>query len=238
MTGSTLITEELMFQLPFRQISDLAKKNRVPDWRMIQKEIEILAENNKDDVVNFLANSMLKAITEEVTLGSVSETTIEEIKNKMGYLNSKFSHLDAYFNGLSHDDQRKLLVSFVEKEISSLTKNKDRFRVLVTSKSDWNLNDGLIYSYYLLYLDTMTVCRIALKNASQYTLNSRLNVIKTLLFAYKPILLAYLLGKSFPNKVLVKRIAELRASVNPIGVYTIDPKVYDIGRVISDISPI
>ena len=91
MTGSTLITEELMFQLPFRQISDLAKKNRVPDWRMIQKEIEILAENNKDDVVNFLANSMLKAITEEVTLGSVSETTIEEIKNKMGYLNTKGS---------------------------------------------------------------------------------------------------------------------------------------------------
>jgi hypothetical protein len=233
-----LITRDLILQLPFVQISEFAKKRRAPNWKEIEKEIKLIVERNNVELIDLLANSMLKAITEEVTLGNVTEDTLEELKDKMGYLNSKFRRLDAYFDTLTTYEQRDLLLPFIEKEINTLVRNKDSFKTILISKEQWNQNDASIYTYYLLYLDCINVWTNALKNASKYTITGRLNIIKGLLFAYKPLLIAYMLNKPIPNQVLLRKLAELRASVNPLGIYTIEPKVYNMFKTISEISPI
>lgn len=235
---SQMVTEELMYQLPFKQILEFARINRAPNFKVMYKEIQTIVDGNNEEILSFMLDSVLKATVEEVTLGSVTDSTLDEIKDKIDYINSKFGHVDAYFNSLNLNDQKRLLLSFIEKEIKFLINNKDNFRALVAAKVKWDSNDALIYSYYLLYLDAMSVWRRELKRASRYTIGGRLNTIKALLLVYKPLLLAYISNREFPNKVLVKKIAELRASVNPTGLYPTQTKMYEISRVVSDISPI
>ena len=230
--------KELMFQLPFIQISDFAKGNRAPHWREIVAEIEIITKDNREDIVELLGNSMIKAMTEDVNLGNISEDTLNEIKTKIEYLNSKFKHVNQYFDSLDAYGQRSLLLPFIEKEINSLVKYKEKFRTIIASKLEWNSNDSLVYSYYLLYLDNINIWRDSLQKASKNNIGSRINIIKGLIFVYKPILVAYMLNKKLPNELMVRRIAELRVGINPGGIYTSAPKLYEIGKTISALSPI
>ena len=230
--------KELMFQLPFIQIADFAKGNRAPHWREIEAEIEIIAKDNREEIVELLGNSMIKAMTEDVKLGNISEDTLNEVKTKIEYLNSKFKHVNQYFDSLDAYGQRSLLLPFIEKEINSMIKYKERFRTIVTSKTEWSANDSLAYSYYLLYLDNINIWRNSLRKASKDNIGSKINIIKGLVFVYKPILVAYMLNKNLPNELMIRRIAELRAGINPSGVYTSEPRLYEIGKTISAISPI
>lgn len=230
--------KELMFQLPFVQIADFAKRNHAPHWREIREEIEIIAIDNRDEIVDLLGNSMIKAMTEDVGLDNISEDTLKEVKTKIDYLNEKFKYVNQYFDSLDVYGQRSLLLPFIDKEINSLVKYKERFRTVVTSKAEWNTNDTLAYSYYLLYLDNINIWRNYLKKASKDNIGSKINIIKGLVFVYKPILIAYMLNKNLPNELMIRRIAELRASINPPMVYTNEPKLYEISKAISVLSPI
>lgn len=229
---------ELVLPLPLSQIFEFAKKNRAPSWRSIAKEMELIANDNKEEIIEMMGDSMVKAMTEEITLGNVSDKTLAELNSKMKYLNSKFEHLNTYFEGLGAYDQRNLLLPFVDKESSSLAKYREKFREKVTSKSEWNETDALIYSYYLIYQDCINVWRAALKKASKDNIGSRLNVIKTLLFAYKPILFAYMSDKPIQNELLVRKMAQLRASANPVGVYPLKSTVYEPLKAISALPPV
>ena len=230
--------KELMFQLPFVQIFNLAKGHRISYWRKIEAEIEVIARDNRKEIVDLLGNSIIKAMDEDVRLGNISEDTLKEVKDKIEYLNSKFKYVNEYFESLDSYEQRSLLLPFIEKEINSLIKYKEKFRAIVTSKEAWDSNDSLIYSYYLLYLENLTIWRNYLKKASRDSIGGRLNILKGLAFVYKPILVAYMLNKQFPNGLLIRRIAELRAGINPRGVYVAEPKLYEISKVVSALSPI
>lgn len=228
---------ELMIPLPFKQISYHAEKQRVPTWREIKAEVDKIAMDNKEEIVDLLSNSIIKAMTEDISLGKVSDDTLKEVKSKIEYLNLKFKHLNEYFESRDPYVQRSLLAPFINEESSSLARYKENFKILVTSKTKWELNDSLIYSYYLLYQETINVYRLLLERSSKGTISNRLNNLKILMFFYKPIILAYILGKHLPNDVLVKKIAELRASINPMGLYAIDPNVYETLEVVSTIPP-
>ncbi len=230
--------KELMFQLPFISIFDSAKKQRVPHWRDIEAEVEIIARDNRAEIEDLLGNAIIKAMTEDVKLGNISDDTLKEVKDKIEYLNSKFKHVDDYFESLSAYDQRNLLLPFIEKEINSLVKFKDKFKIAITSKEKWNLNDSLMYSYYLLYLDNINVWRVFLKKASRENIGARINILKSLIFIYKPLLIAYMLNKKLPNEIVIKRIAELRIVINPSGVSTAKPEIDKINQAISTIAPI
>jgi len=226
----------LIIPLPFNQISDFAKKHRVPNWRVIEAEVERVAMDNQEEIAK-LGNSMIKAMTEDVSLGKISDVTLEEVKSKIDYLNSKFKHVDEYFDSLDPYGQRDLLLPFIDKESSALAKYKDNFRIFITSKVEWDLNDSLMYSYYLLYQDAINAWRVSLKRASKETIKGRLNIIKGLMFIYKPIIYAYVSGKQLPNEVIVKRIAELRAQMNPRGIYPMIPRMYEALEAISKVPP-
>lgn len=230
--------KELMFQLPFISIFDFAKKQRVPHWREIEAEVEIIARDNRAEIEDLLGNAIIKAMTEDVKLGNISDDTLKEVKDKIDYLNSKFKYVNDYFESLGAYDQRDLLLPFIEKEINSLVKFKEKFKITITSKEKWNLNDSLMYSYYLLYLDSINVWRTSLKKASRDNIGGRINILKSLIFIYKPLLVAYMLNKKLPNEIVVKRIAELRAGINPRGVYTAKPEIDKINQAISTIAPI
>ncbi|MGC8622201.1 MAG: hypothetical protein ACP5U0_09830 [Caldisphaera sp.] len=229
---------ELILSLPFKQIAENAKKTREPLWREIKAEIEKIAFDNKEAIIDLLSNSIIKAITEEISLGKVSEGTMKEVTSKIEYLNDKFKYINKYFESLDPYVQRSLLTPFLDDECSSLARYKENFATLVASKEKWDLNDSLIYSYYLLYEETINVWRILLKRASRDTIKSKLNIIKSLMFFYKPIILTYVLGKQIPNEVLVKKLAELRASINPRGIFPIAPKIYEVLEAISTVPPI
>jgi len=236
-TVSLQFPSDFIIPLPFNQISNFAKKSRAPNWRQIEADVKRLAMDNQEEIAK-LSDSMIKAMTEDVSLGKISDIILEEIKSKIDYLNSKFKHIDEYFESLDPHDQRDLLLPFIDKEISILAKYKDNFKIFIISKSKWDLNDSLMYSYYLLYQDSITAWRSILKQASRETIKSKLNIIKGLIFIYKPIIYAYVSGKNLPNEVIVKRIAELRASINPSKIYPIiKPKVYEALEAISEVPP-
>ena len=228
---------ELMIPLPFNQISEYAKRHRYPSWRAIEAEVKKIAMDNKEEIIDLVGSSLIKAMSEDISLCKATEEATKDVKSKLEYLNSKFTHLNQYFDSCDSYEQRNLLSPFIDKESSSLARYKEKFRVLVTSKTKWELTDSLIYSYYLLYQETINVYRVLLQLSSKETINSRLNTLKSLMFFYKPIILAYALGKPLPNEVLVKKIAELRACINPKGVYPIPPNIYETLEVISTIPP-
>ncbi len=228
---------ELALPLPLSQIFEFAKKNRAPSWRSIAKEIELIANDNKEKIIELMGDSVVKAMTEEITLGNVSDKSLAELNSKIDYLNSKFEHLNNYFEGLGAYDQRKLLLPFIDKESNVLAKYREEFRKKVTSKTEWNSTDALIYSYYLIYQDCINLWRITLKKASKDNIRASLNTIKILLFAYKPLLFAYMSNKSIQNELLVKKLAQLRSSVNPVGIYPLKSTVYDPLKAISVLPP-
>ena len=230
--------KELMFQLPFIKIFDFAKNQRAPHWREIGAEVKIIARDNRAEIEDLLGNAMIKAMTEDVNLGNISDDTLKEIKDKIEYLNSKFKYVNDYFESLGVYDQRNLLLPFIEKEINSLIKFKDKFKIIITSKEKWNLNDSLMYSYYLLYLDNISIWRMSLKKAPRENIGGRINILKSLIFIYKPLLVAYMLNKKLPNEIVIRRIAELRAGINPRGVYFAKPEIDKINQAISTIAPI
>lgn len=227
----------LIIPLPFEQISDHAKMHRAPDWREIKEEVDKIAMDNKAEIVDLLSNSMIKAMMEDISLGKVSDSTLKEVNSKIEYLNLKFKHINDYFESRDPYTQRSLLAPFIDEESSSLARYKENFRILVTSKTKWELTDSLIYPYYLLYQETINVYRLLLQRSSKETINNRLNLLKSLMFFYKPIILAYILGKHLPSDILVKKISELRANVNPQGVYAIAPNIYETLEVVSTIPP-
>lgn len=229
--------QELVLQLPFTQISDFAKTNRAPQWRKISAEIEIIARANKDEIINLFGNSMIKAMEEDVKAGDISEDTLKEIKTKIEYINSKFKYLNEYYEQLNAYDKRSLLMPFIDRELTALVNYKDAFMTNLTSKTEWDQNDSLMYSYYLLYLENINYWRAALHKASKDNIETRLNVLNSLMFIFKPILVAYLLRKQFSNEILVGHIAQLRAYINPTGIYVTEPKISEIGEAISAISP-
>lgn len=228
---------ELMVPLPFKQISYYAEKQRAPSWHEIKAEVDKIAMNNKEEIVDLLSNSMIKAITEDISLGKVSEDTLKEVKSKIEYLNLKFKHVNEYFESCDPYVKRTLLAPFIDEESSSLARYKENFRLLVISKTKWELNDALIYPYYLLYQETLNVYRLLLRRSSKETIRDRLNALKILIFFYKPIILAYVLGKPLPNDVLVKKIAELRANINPSGLFITTPNINKALEVVSTIPP-
>ena len=80
--------------------------------------------------------------------------------------------------------------------------------------------------------------RELLEKATNVTIQGRLNNIKGLIFWYEPIILIYLMNKPLPNEVLLKRIAELRSNINPIGIYPVEPKLDEMVETISSLPPI
>ena len=180
-----LITRDLILQLPFVQISEFAKKRRAPNWKEIEKEIKLIVERNNVELIDLLANSMLKAITEEVTLGNVTEDTLEELKDKMGYLNSKFRRLDAYFDTLTTYEQRDLLLPFIEKEINTLVRNKDSFKTILISKEQWKkLNLNIYFFKPACSGSLFTCCNKLLRFGHSTTFTSLIHVFFNI-FAFR-----------------------------------------------------
>ncbi len=229
---------ELMLQLPVRQIFEFARKNRVSNWRTLEKEIDALVDENKEELEELLSGSIMKAISEETMLGDVTEETSKDLREKFDHLNTKFKHIDDYFNTLDAYDQRNLILPFIGKESKQLTDAKDRFRTMIISKSTWDSVDTLMYTYYLTYLDAINALRNVLKKASRDTIISKLNLMKALLFLYKPILISFMLDKPIPIEVLRKKTAQLRTFVNPNGLYVTPTKIYEAEQLLSSISPI
>ncbi len=232
------IPKELVLPLPIEEISEYAKKNHVPYWQDIQKEVQRVVKDNQEKIEDFLTNSMLKLMNEDVSLNNINESTLKEFTKKLDYLNSKFKYLNEYFESLSSNDQRSLLLPFINSAVKSLTNYKKTFKINLISKTKWNLNDSIIYSYYLLYLDNIEALRELLEKATNVTIQGRLNNIKGLIFWYEPIILIYLMNKPLPNEVLLKRIAELRSNINPIGIYPVEPKLDEMVETISSLPPI
>ncbi len=216
---------DLAFSLPFKQIFDLARKRRFPNKSEIEKEVMAIALKNKDEIVDLLSNSLLKAMNEDIRLGEISNDTTKELNTKISYLNNQFKSVNGYFESLDVEDQRDLLLPFIEKELSTLIDYKNKFERKLISKSEWDDNDSIIYTYYSVYQETIAVYRGILKKANRIRIGSVLNVIKTILFLYKPILLVYMLGKPLENDIVLERLSELRANINPAQFYIItDPK--------------
>lgn len=224
--------------LPFKEIFYFAKKNHDPSWRQIEKEIVEIAKKNKEQVIDLLSTSMIKLMQEEITLESVTEETLKETNKKIEYLNNQFEHLNKYFEGLSPNDQRKLLLPFIDKELIELNKHKREFKTKVDGKKVWNSNDAMIYSYYLVYQDNINFLYNTLKKVNQERVKNVINLIKSSLLFYKPVLLAYMLGKNFDNEILAKRLAELRSSFNPKDIYPYSPKIYEVYKELFSVSPI
>ncbi|MCL5089807.1 MAG: hypothetical protein M1382_01395 [Candidatus Marsarchaeota archaeon] len=216
---------DLAFSLPFKQIFDLARKRRFPNKSEIEKEVMAIAFKNKDEIVDLLSNSLLKAMNEDIRLGEISNDTTKELNTKISYLNNQFKSVNDYFESLDAEDQRDLLLPFIEKELNTLIDYKNKFERKLISKSEWDDNDSIIYTYYSVYQETIAVYRGILKKANRIRIGSVLNVIKTILFFYKPILLVYMLGKPLENDIVLERLSELRANINPAQFYIItDPK--------------
>lgn len=228
----------LLTQLPVLEIFQFAKKNRDPNWREIELEIGKVANENKEEVVDLLSNSMIKAMEEDVRLGDVTEDTSKEITTKISYLNERFSHLNSYFGGLTPNQQRDLLLPYMGEELKQLNKFKNNFKDKINKKSKWDSNDTVMYTYYLLYQDTIAFLYTTFKSASRDRIVSILNIIKHALFLYKPIMLAYVLDKPFKHEILVRRIAELRAFLNPRDIFPITPKIYEVYKEISSVAPV
>ena len=216
---------DLAFSLPFGQIFNLARKRRFPNKSKIEKEVMAIALKNKDEIVDLLSNSLLKAMSEDIRLGEISNDTTKELNTKISYLNNQFKSVNDYFESLDVEDQRDLLLPFIEKELSTLIDYKNKFERKLISKSEWDDNDSIIYTYYSVYQETIAVYRGILKKANRIRIGNVLNVIKTILFFYKPVLLVYMLGKPLENDIVLERLSELRANINPAQFYIIaDPK--------------
>lgn len=215
---------ELIFSLPFKQIFEFARKMRDPNRFKMEVAIGKLAHDNREDIVDLLSSSLIRAMDEDIVLGEVSNDTMKEIKTKVDYLNEQFRSIDSYFESLKVEDQRKLILPFMEKELTTLINYKDKFAARINSKSKWNDNDSIIYTYYSLYQENMAVYRKILKTASREKIGSVLNIIKIMVSFYKSVLLAYMLDKPLKNEVVIERLSELRANINPERFYLVDPK--------------
>jgi hypothetical protein len=229
---------DLIYSLPFQQILYNAKKNHIANSRQMEKEVEILSKQNKDEIIDLLTNYMIKAMEEDVKLGNVSDSTVKEIGTRIDYLNSQFRDINDYFENMDIYDQRKLLLPFIEKELNNLINFKDKFKQKINSKPKWNDNDSIMYTYYSLYLENMAVYRKILKTASRERIKGVLNAIKIMLLYYKAVLLVYVLGKPLKNEVVLERLSELRSNINPSRFYITSSKHREIIDSLSKVAPI
>jgi len=228
---------ELLLPMPFKQISDLARKRRSAHWRAIQAEIEKVAIENKEAVINFLSDSIIKAMEEEEELGEVSSDTIKELKTNINYLNNQFKNLNDFFESLDVVDKKDLILPFIEREITDLRNYRDKFVEMVNSKPRWDDNDAIICTYYSLYQENITVYRNLLKKAHRWEIESIIDTIKTLTVVYKSILLTYIIDKPVKNEVVLKRLGELRANV-PSSYYILPANRRKIADALSTVAPI
>jgi len=229
---------ELLFPMPFKQISDLARKRHNAYSRTIQAEIEKVAIENKEVVISFLSDSIITAMEEEAKLGEVSSDTMKELKININYLNDQFKNLNDFFESLDVVDKKELILPFIEREITDLHNYRDKFVEMVNSKPRWDDNDAIICTYYSLYQENITVYRNLLKKAHRWEIESIIDIIKTLTVVYKSVLLTYIIGKSVKNEVILKRLGELRANMIPSSYYILPPNRRKITDALSTVAPI
>jgi len=236
---------ELMYPMPFMQILNLARKRHSAYWRTIQAEIEKVAIENKEAVVSFLSDSIIKAMEEEVTLGEVSSDTMKELKTNINYLNNQFKNLNDYFESLDVKDKKELILPFIEREITDLRNYRDKFVEMVNSKPRWDDNDAIICTYYSLYQENITVYRNKLKKVHRWRIGSIIDIIKILTLVYKSVLLTYIIGKPVKNEIILKRLGELRANIiqsshyiRPISYYILPTNRRKIADALSTVAPI
>jgi hypothetical protein len=201
-------------QFPFAQIEELSKRLHYPTSRLIRREVEEIVNANKEQIFD-LSNSIVKVMESEVTLLAPDASLVNDMKNKLEYVNDKFKHINEFYEECTAVQKRELLLPFLSEESNKLDKYYQLFVNKVTEKGKWDNNDADIIVYYKLYTDFLKILYNKIKTTRRNDLEGSIKDITNVMFFYKPVLIAYMLESNLNNDVLVKRLAELRSYLIP-----------------------
>ncbi len=204
---------QLSLQFPLQEIALLAKLKRYATWMRLKSKIAEIQKENKQEILS-LYDSILEITKKQVYDITPTTEDIIKIKNKVASINEKFKDINKFYDSCSITEKRNLLLPFLKQESSEFKKYLPIFVQKLDSKSSWDKNDSLIYVYYKLYLELIDASYLKLYSEVPSKIESTINQISSLLFFYKPILIAYILNK-LDHKVLIRRLAELRTDLRP-----------------------
>ena len=212
---------QLSLQLPMQEIAILAKIKRYAAWMRLQRRIEELRKENKEEILA-LYSSIIKIMEKEVYDVPTTEDVLK-IKKQVASINEKFRDVSKFYDSCSLQEKRKLFLPFLRQEINEFRKYEQTFVGKLELKEKWDRNDSLIYTYYKLYTELVNASYLKLRSASQDKVESTINQINSLLFVSKPVIIAYVSNR-LDNKVLIKRLAELRINLRPLALPAFKPK--------------
>ena len=223
---------QLSLQFPLQEIAALAKIKRYATWVWLKSKIEEIQKENKQEILN-LYDSIISISKNEVYDVTPTVEDITKIKRQIANINEKFESINKFYDSCTVAEKQKLLLPFLKQESYEFKKYMGTFLKRLDSKTVWDKNDSLIYTYYKLYVELIDASYFKLYSETTSKIESTINQITSLLFFYKPILISYVANK-LDNKVLIRRLSELRIDLRP----RILPKVTDEIKELFKIPPI
>lgn len=220
---------QLSLQFPLKEIAILAKVKRYATWMRLKSKIEEIQRENKQEILN-LYDSIINISKNEVYDVTPTMEDITKIKQQIANINEKFKDINKFYDSCTSIEKKRLLLPFLGQESSEFKKYMNTFFQKLDSKIMWDKNDSLVYTYYKLYLELIDASYLKLYSETGDKIESTINQITSLLFFYKPILIAYVSNK-LDDKVLIRRLAELRVNLRPRILPKINDKIKELFKI-------
>ena len=205
--------KELVLQYPVQQIADFVKKHRSGESALVIAEVKKVINENETEIKE-MCKDITKFMDYDMNLLSPKEFEIDAFKDRLTYIKKRLRRTNEFLENRDITDKQRIFLPFIKEEINNLEKFKEPFFKKVDSKQIWTENDVTIHSYYLLYLELLKAIYALLSRQKQTEMERALNQVSYMLFVYKPILIAYVTG-DLPNKLLLKKLAEVRCLLMP-----------------------
>jgi len=200
---------QLVLQYPIKQIADFVRARHMNEAIVVKAEIEKVAREQAQ-VVREICNDMVKLMDYDDKLLLPEQEEVEQMKDKLTYINKRLKHTSEFLANRSPQEQRELFLPFLQEETDKLEKYEDYFFDKIDLKPIWELNDVTIHTYYRNYIDLLDAVTGSLRDKrTKDEIGRSLSQTSYLLFVYKPVIVAYMTNK-LPNNVLLKRSAEIR----------------------------
>jgi hypothetical protein len=167
------------------------------------------------DKVDSLMDDLVDLMLTKIKASDKGEL-LNRITENIEYIQNRFSHIANYFWSLPKKEQKDIFLTFLNDEIRSLNDYKPEFKEKINNIETWNLNDGMIFSYYLLYQDRITELYAQLKKANANQIDTVFRELVITIFNSKPVFLAYFKNR-LDSELLLDKFAELRTMTKPRG---------------------
>lgn len=203
------IRENIFSPIPLRELSQNMKKKHDRWLPVVNELIDSFIKSNGEKFAS-LNDMFIRAMEAELNIYTFTNEDYIKLQKDLDDLDKRFSHINDFISKLSTEEFRKMIITKYFRTVKILRKEASHVRNDLLQKEVWNENDGIIYTYYALLCNVLSVLVTNLEDASEKDVTKLIQLISIVSIVYGSVILAYQQDKLRPE-VLIERMAELSA---------------------------